>query len=199
VNPYGPTVNHLVEQFQNLPGIGRKSAERLANHILMCPKEEAQTLADAIRLVKEAIRPCSVCFNLCEKELCDICSDSRRDQHVLCIVEQPRDMMALEASGAYGGVYHILQGRISPLEGIGPEQLTLDALLRRIRRNGVREVVMATNPTLEGDGTALFISNLLASEPVKITRLARGIASGSVLEFANKEMLADALKGRQSF
>lgn len=192
-------MNRLVEQFQNLPGIGRKSAERLANHILMCPKEEAQALADAIRLVKETIRPCSVCFNLTERELCDICSDPRRDQHVLCIVEQPRDMMALEASGAYGGVYHILQGRISPLEGIGPEQLTIDALLRRIRRNGVREVVMATNPTLEGDGTALFISNLLASEQVRITRLARGIASGSVLEFANKEMLADALKGRQSF
>jgi len=199
VNPYGPTVTQLVEQFQSLPGIGRKSAERLANHILMCTAEEAHALADAIRAVKASVHPCAVCFNLCETDQCEICSDARRDQHVLCIVEQPRDMMALEASGAYGGVYHILQGRISPLEGIGPEQLTIDALIRRIRRNGVREVVMATNPTLEGDGTALFISNLLASEPVRITRLARGIASGSVLEFANKEMLADALKGRQSF
>ncbi len=115
------------------------------------------------------------------------------------MVEQPRDLISLESSGAFQGVYHVLQGRISPLEGIGPEQLTIDPLMRRIRKEGIREVVMATNPTLEGDGTALFISNLLADEPVKITRLARGIPSGSVLEFANREMLADALRGRQAF
>jgi recombination protein RecR len=165
----------------------------------MCPREKALGLADAIRTVKTTVRPCSVCFNLTEGENCQICSDARRDAKVVCVVEQPRDVISLEASGAYQGVYHVLQGRISPLEGIGPEQLTIDALLRRIRQNGIREVVMATNPTLEGDGTALFISNLLAEEPVKITRLARGIPSGSVLEFANREMLADALRGRQSF
>lgn len=199
MNPYGPAVTQLIEQFQTLPGIGRKSAERLAHHILVCTQEEAANLANAIRAVKESIRPCSMCFNLSEKEVCDICSDPRRDQQVICVVEQPRDMISLEAAGVFQGVYHILQGRISPLEGIGPEQLTIDALLRRIRKNHVREVVMATNPTLEGDGTALFISNLLEGESVKITRLARGIASGSVLEFANKEMLADALRGRQSF
>ncbi len=199
MNPYGPAVTRLVEQFQTLPGIGRKSAERLAHHVLMCSPEEAYALADAVRLVKQTVRACSVCYNLTEQDVCDICSDTRRDQQVLCVVEQPRDLLSLEAAGVFQGVYHILQGRISPLEGIGPEQLTIEPLMRRIRRNGVREVVMATNPTLEGDGTALFISNLLAAEPVKITRLARGIASGSVLEFANKEMLADALKGRQSF
>ena len=199
MNPYGPTMSRLIDEFEMLPGIGRKSAERLAHFILMCPNEKALGLADAIRTVKTTVRPCSVCFNLTEGENCQICADARRDPKVVCVVEQPRDVISLEASGAYQGVYHVLQGRISPLEGIGPEQLTIDALLRRIRQNGIREVVMATNPTLEGDGTALFISNLLADEPVKITRLARGIPSGSVLEFANREMLADALRGRQAF
>lgn len=199
MNPYGPAVTELIDQFETLPGIGRKSAERLAHYILVCSENDALGLANAIRAVKQTVRPCSICYNLSEQEVCDICSDPRRDQQMICIVEQPRDLISLEAAGVFPGVYHILQGRLSPLEGIGPEQLTIDALLRRVRKNGVREVVMATNPTLEGDGTALFISNLLAGESVKITRLARGIASGSVLEFANKEMLADALRGRQSF
>jgi recombination protein RecR len=199
VNAYGPAMSRLIDEFEMLPGVGRKSAERLAHFILMCPSEKALGLADAIRTVKTTVRPCSQCYNLTEGDVCPICSDSRRDSKVVCVVEQPRDLISLESSGAFQGVYHVLQGRISPLEGMGPEQLTIDALLRRIRREGVREVVMATNPTLEGDGTALFISSLLADEPVKITRLARGIPSGSVLEFANREMLADALRGRQSF
>jgi recombination protein RecR len=199
VNPYGPAMSRLIDEFEMLPGIGRKSAERLAHFILMCPAEKALGLAEAIRVVKATVRPCSVCYNLTEGDICHICSDSRRDQQVVCVVEQPRDLISLEASGAFHGVYHVLQGRISPLEGIGPEQLTIDALQRRIRQAGVREIVMATNPTVEGDGTALFISNILANEPVKITRLARGIPTGSVLEFANREMLADALRGRQSF
>jgi len=192
-------MSRLIDEFENLPGIGRKSAERLAHFILMCPAEKALGLAEAIRTVKTTVRPCSICYNLTEGEICHICADPRRDAHVVCVVEQPRDLISLESSGAFQGVYHVLQGRISPLEGMGPEQLTIDALQRRIRKNGVREVVMATNPTVEGDGTALFISNLLADDPVKITRLARGIPSGSVLEFANSEMLADALRGRQSF
>jgi recombination protein RecR len=199
VSAYGPAMTGLIEQFELLPGVGRKSAERLAHFILMCPPEKALGLAEAIRTVKATVRPCAICFNLTEGETCPICSDARRDQQVICVVEQPRDVISLESSGAFQGVYHVLQGRISPLEGIGPEQLTIDALLRRVRRTGTREVVMATNPTLEGDGTALFLSNLLADLPVKITRLARGIPSGSVLEFANRDMLADALRGRQSF
>jgi len=198
-HPYGPAVGNLVDQFATLPGIGRKSAERLAHHILSCSTDEALKLAEAIRAVKSSVRPCSQCFNLTEGDLCSICADPRRQRHVICIVEQPRDVTALEASGAYQGLYHVLQGRISPLEGVGPEDLTIAPLLRRVRRDGVQEVVMATNPTLEGDGTALYISNLLAGEQVRITRLARGIASGSVLEFANKEMLADALAGRREF
>jgi recombination protein RecR len=192
-------MTRLIDELEMLPGIGRKSAERLAHFLLMCPPEKALGLADAIRTVKTTVRPCSICYNLTEGETCHICGDARRDAKVVCVVEQPRDLISVESSGAFQGVYHVLQGRISPLEGIGPEQLTIDALLRRIRKEGVREVVMATNPTLEGDGTALFISNLLADEPVKITRLARGIPSGSVLEYANREMLADALRGRQSF
>lgn len=199
MSPYGPNVTRLIDQFEALPGIGRKSAERLANYILSSPRARALELADAIKAVKESVHACPECYNLTERDVCEICSDTRRDHQVLCIVEQPKDMLALEASGAYQGVYHVLQGRIAPLEGIGPEDLTIDALVKRVRKGGVREIVMATNPTLEGDGTALFISNLLASDPVKITRLARGIASGSVLEFANKDMLADALRGRQAF
>ena len=198
-HPFGPAVARLVEQFSRLPGIGKKSAERLAHHILGCPRVEAMALAEAIQNVKESIRYCQKCFNLTESELCRICSSEQRNKQVVCIVEQPRDVIALESSGAYEGVYHILQGRISPLDGIGPADLTIDALVRRVREDLVQEIVMATNPTLEGDGTALFISNLLAEHPVRITRLARGIASGSVLEFANSEMLADAMRGRQVF
>ncbi|MBW3540491.1 MAG: recombination mediator RecR [Planctomycetes bacterium] len=196
---YGPAVDRLIDEFALLPGIGRKTAERLTHYILAVGRDKALGLADAIRAVKDSVRPCEVCFNLTETPTCRICGDPRRDRQVVCVVERPRDVMALEASGAYQGVYHVLGGRISPLEGVGPEDLTLDALVRRVRRDGVRELVMATNPTLEGDGTALFISNLLSGDAVRITRLARGIASGSVLEFANREMLADALRGRQEF
>jgi recombination protein RecR len=199
VNLYGPAVTNLTEQFAKLPGVGKKSAERLMHHLLRSSPQEALALAEAIRLVKETVHPCPVCFNLTEGEVCSICNDSRRDPTLLCIVEQPRDMLALEAACSFQGQYHILQGRISPLDGINPENLTIEPLMKRIKRQGVKEIVMATNPTLEGDGTALFISNLLEGTGIKITRLARGIASGSVLEFANKEMLADALRGRQSF
>ncbi len=198
-HPYGPAVANLIEQFAALPGIGRKTAERLTHHILSCSTEEALKLADAVRDVKAAIRRCRVCFNLTEHEVCDICSDPRRNRESVCVVEQPRDVTALESASVFHGLYHVLGGRISPLEGVGPEDLTLSALVRRVRNDGVKEIVMATNPTLEGDGTALYISNLLENEPVRITRLARGIASGSVLEFANREMLADALRGRQEF
>jgi recombination protein RecR len=189
----------LVEEFAKLPGIGRKSAERLAYHVLRIHKTEALALVDAIRNVKENVHYCRVCYNLAEAEECTICTDPRRDQGLLCVVEQPRDLIALEQAGTYRGLYHVLLGRLAPLEGIGPEQLTLDALVDRVRAGKFHEVIMGTNPTLEGDGTALYVSNLLADYPVEITRLARGITTGSVLEFANKEILADALAGRQKF
>jgi recombination protein RecR len=198
-HPFGPAVARLINQFATLPGIGRKTAERLAHHILSCEEKEALELAEAIREVKANIRQCSVCFNLTDQEQCEICRDPRRDRTSICVVETPKDVTILERASAFGGTYHVLGGRISPLDGIGPEKLTIDALVKRVKRDGVTELIMATNPTLEGDGTALFISNVLNGLPVRITRLARGIATGSVLEFANKEMLADALRGRQLF
>lgn len=189
----------LVDEFAKLPGIGKKSAERLTYYILRIHRNEAMALADAIRNVKDNVQYCRRCYNLAEADECVICRDRSRQTGVLCVVEQPRDLMALEQSGVYRGLYHVLLGRIAPLEGIGPEQLTIDALVRRVREEGFTEVIMATNPTVEGDGTALHVSNLLGDIPVRITRLARGITTGSVLEFANKEILADAMTGRQAF
>jgi recombination protein RecR len=193
------SVNVLVNEFAKLPGIGKKSAERLTYHILRVHRTEALALADAIRNVKDNVRYCRTCYNLAEGEECSICRDPRRERDLLCVVEQPRDLMALEQTGVYRGLYHVLLGRISPLDGIGPDQLMIEGLVRRVRAGGFRELIMATNPTVEGDGTALYISNQLADFPVPITRLARGITSGSVLEFANKEILTDAMAGRQKF
>lgn len=191
------SVMHMIDQLSRLPGIGRKSAERMAYHILRINKAEALELADSIRHVRENVRYCEVCFNLAEETRCKICQDTRRDERLLCVVQQPRDLIALEQSGTYNGQYHVLLGRIAPLENIGPEQLTIDQLVKRVAEGDFSEVIMATNPTVEGDGTALHISNLLADYDVKITKLARGITPGSILEFTNKEVLADAMSGRQ--
>jgi recombination protein RecR len=193
------SVTKLIEQLAKLPGIGRKSAERLTYHLLRVSTAEALALADCIREVKENVRYCKTCFNLSETDECEICRDPRRNRAILCVVEQPRDLIALEGAGTYKGLYHVLLGRIAPLDGMGPDQLTIEALVNRVRTGEFKEVIMATNPTLEGDGTALFISQQLAEYPVELTRLARGITTGSVLEFANKEILTDALSGRQKF
>jgi recombination protein RecR len=194
-------VDRLIQTLGRLPGIGPKSAERLAHHLLKCPPEEALALADSIRDARERIHHCAVCFNLteAEHERCTICRDGRRDGSVVCVVETPRDLMALERSHSFGGVYHVLLGRLAPLQGVGPDQLTLGALVQRAESGGVAEVILATNPTLEGDGTALLVAERLAPTGVQVTRLARGLASGGSLEFANKEMLADAFEGRQKF
>lgn len=192
-------IARLTHELGKLPGIGPKTAERLTHHLLAAPRGEVLTLADALRAVKDSVHLCRRCCQLTEHEFCSICTDPTRDHTVLCVVERPRDMMALERAGTYRGLYHVLHGRIAPLENLGPEHLTLDRLEDRVRTEGVKELIMATNPTMEGDGTALYISSLLASTGVRITRLARGVASGSVLEFANALMLADALAGRQSF
>jgi recombination protein RecR len=194
-------LDRLIEAFGRLPGIGAKSAERLAHHILKCPAEEALALAEALREVKERVHHCRNCFHLTEsaEELCSICRDPGRDHSIVCVVEQSRDLQAVERAGTYRGVYHVLLGRLAPLQGVGPDQLTVDALEIRVRTGGVVEVIMATNPNLEGDGTAMLVANRLTDLGVSISRLARGLASGSVLEFANKEMLADALSGRQRF
>lgn len=193
---YSESMVQLIDAFATLPGIGRKSAERLAYHVLRSDPAEVLPLADAIQRVKQKVRRCSRCYNMAEADLCDICRDPARDTAVVCVVEQPKDLLAIERVGTYRGVYHVLHGRLAPLDGIGPDELTIDALERRVRQGTVNEVIMATNPNLEGDGTALFLSNLLAPTGVTITRLARGLASGSVIEFANVAMLGDALDGR---
>jgi recombination protein RecR len=193
------SVGNLINELNKLPGIGKKSAERLAYHILRVHASEALALAEAIRRVKENVRYCKICYNLSEEETCSICRDPKRRQDQLCVVEQPRDLIVLEQTGVYHGLYHVLLGRLAPLDGIGPEQLTIDALVRRVRNGAFQELIMATNPTTEGDGTALYISNLLSELPIRVTRLARGITSGSVLELANREILTDALLGRQAF
>lgn len=187
----------LVDCFAELPGIGRKTAERLSYHVLRMPTAEALAFADAIRAVKEKLHPCRVCFNLAEDETCDICRDPRRDRTLLCVVEQVRDLLALEQAGSYRGLYHVLQGRVAPLENAGPERLTIDALVNRVRDGGVREVIMGTTPNVEGDGTALLVARRLEGLPVTLTRLARGLTVGASLEQANRDMLADAMAGRQ--
>lgn len=187
----------LIDCFAELPGIGRKSAERLAYHVLRMPREEALAFSDALRAVKENLRPCRICFNLAEAEECGICRDARRDRSTLCVVEQVRDLLALEQTGSYRGLYHVLQGRVAPLDGSGPETLTIDPLVARIRQGGVREVIMATTPNVEGDATALIVVQRLDGLPVEITRLARGLTVGAALEQANRDMLTDALAGRR--
>jgi recombination protein RecR len=188
-----------MQELGKLPGIGPKTAERLTHHLLSADREQVLALADALRAIKENVRLCRQCHNLTEGELCSLCSDARRDPSVVCVVEQPRDLTALERAGAYRGLYHVLHGRLAPLDNMGPERLTVDSLLRRVQEGTIKEVIMATNPTLEGDGTALYISSLLAPLGVRITRLARGLPSGSGLEFANSQMLADAFEGRRAF
>jgi recombination protein RecR len=189
----------LTEELGKLPGIGPKTAERLTHFLLGAGRKQVLDLADALRAIVEQVGRCRQCCNLTEGELCSLCRDPKRDPSVICVVEQPRDLAALERTASFRGLYHVLHGRLAPLEEIGPEQLTVDQLLRRVQQGGVKELIMATNPTLEGDGTALYISSLLAGTGVKITRLARGLPSGSVLEFANNQMLVDALEGRRTF
>jgi recombination protein RecR len=191
-------IARLTHELGKLPGIGPKTAERLTHHLLAADRGEVLALSDALRAIKEQVRTCRQCFNLTEGELCSICRDPKRDASVICVVELAKDLTVLERVGTFRGHYHVLGGRLAPLENVGPDQLTIDALVRRVRQGGIHEIIMATNPTLEGDGTALFISNVLADTGVPITRLARGLPSGSVLEFANTQMLADALEGRRS-
>jgi recombination protein RecR len=192
-------IGKLVQELTKLPGIGPKSAERIAHFLLAGDRRNAVLLADALKAVAEQVRPCRECFNLTDADLCPVCADPRRDAGMICVVETPRDLSILERAGNYRGRYHVLGGRLAPLDNLGPDQLTFDPLLKRVQAGGVREVILATSPTMEGDGTALFASNLLAGTGVAVTRLARGLPSGSSLELANAQMLADALDGRRTF
>ena len=183
-------------EFGRLPGIGSRTAERLAYHILKQPADEAMKLAEAINDVKTRIRYCERCYNLSENELCNICQNQQRDQSIICVVEQHKDLINLEETGKCNWVYHVLLGHLAPLEGITPDDLTIKDLIKRVRSGNVSEIVMATNPNLDGDGTALYISSMLSGQKVKITRLARGLPSGGSIEFANKEVLSEAIQGR---
>lgn len=185
-------------EFEKLPGIGPRSAERLAFHILKSGKDEALALAAALRDVKEQVRHCRVCYNLTEADPCEICADPRRDQAVVFVVEQPKDVMLLEATGLIHGVYHVLMGHIAPLDGIEPGDLTIDALLTRVKKGGIAEIVIATNPTMEGEGTALHLKSVLSSYKLKVTQLARGLPTGSQLEYATPAVLRDAIEGRRA-
>ena len=196
---HGGVIQDLLEELTKLPGIGPKSAERIAHFLLSGDRRSAVSLANALRAVAEKVRPCRECFNLTDGEVCPVCADPRRDAGIVCVVESPRDVGSFERAGNFRGRYHVLGGRLAPLDGMGPDRLTFAALAERVRRGGVREVILATSPTLEGDGTALFASNLLAGTGVTVSRLARGLPSGASLELANAQMLADALEGRRAF
>jgi recombination protein RecR len=196
---YTQSIQNLMNELARLPGIGMRSAERIAFHLLKQNPEDALQLADAIRDVKTRIKHCSICYNLTEQDPCSICADPSRDQGVVCIVEQPKDLLALESTGLYKGVYHVLLGRISPLEDVEPGDLTIEPLMQRLASGTIREIIMGTNPTMEGDGTALYIQSLAGGRfpNVQLTRLARGLPAGSSIEYANKNILADAISGRQ--
>jgi recombination protein RecR len=189
-------LENLVAQLTRLPGVGTRTAHRLAFHLLRVPSEEGLALADAIREAKERIGFCRECGNLTEEELCPICQDARRDRTVICVVEQPADLVSLERTREYRGLYHVLGGALSPIDGVEPAHLRIDELVRRVERDGVEEVVLATNPTLTGEATATFIADRLRGN-VRVTRLASGLPVGSDLEYADEVTLGRALSGRR--
>lgn len=189
-------LNKLIEQFEHLPGIGSKTAQRLAYYVLNMPKAQAKEFASAILEAQEKIKYCQVCCNFTDSELCPICSSGSRDKSVICVVENPRDSIAIENTHEFKGTYHVLHGAMSPLNGIGPEQLCIKQLLARLNDGTVKEVIMATNPTVEGETTAMYISRLLKPLGVKVTRLAYGIPVGGDLEYADEVTLVHALEGR---
>ena len=194
-----------MEELTKLPGIGRRGAERLAFHVLKSEPEEAVRLAESIRAVKESVRHCTFCFSLCDVSPCPICASERRDRTRVLVVEQPKDLIALEETRMYNGLYHVLMGRLSPLDGVGPGDLTIDRLLARVDDPGanagsieVEEVILGLNPTVEGDGTGLYLAQELKARGVSVSRLARGLPTGGSLEYANKAVLADAIQGRHA-
>ena len=192
-------VARLVEALSKLPGIGPKSAHRLTYHILDSPDEEARTLAEAIVALKEKIRLCSTCFNVTDCDPCVICRDSARDSSRVCVVERPSDIVPLERTGKYKGLYHVLHGSISPAQGIGPEQLKVRELLTRLENGAVKEVILATNPNLEGETTAMYLRRVVTSPDIRVSRLARGLPFGAELEYADDMTLSQAIEGRQEF
>lgn len=196
MNYFPNALDTLIDKFAALPGIGRKSAQRLAFHVLSLPEEEAMAFSAAIADAKRTIRCCSVCQNLTDQEICSICSSPKRDQSVICVVAEPRDVLSFERGREYDGVYHVLHGVLSPMRHIGPDDIRIQELVKRVAAGGVNEVIMATNPDTEGEATAMYLSRLLKPFEVKVSRLAYGIPVGSNLEFADEATLLRALNGR---
>ncbi|MEX0817284.1 MAG: recombination mediator RecR [Gaiellales bacterium] len=193
---FSPLVENLISQLSRLPGVGTRTAQRLTFHLLRVPQEEALALADAIREAKERIGFCRECGNLTEEELCAICNDTRRDRSLVCVVEQPADLLSLERTHEYRGLYHVLGGALSPLDGVEPEHLRIDELLGRVERNGIEEVVLATNPNMTGEATAAYLADRLRGR-TRVTRLASGLPVGGDLEYADEVTLGRALTGRR--
>ena len=194
---FPPALENLVEQFAKLPGVGVKSAQRLAFHVLSMPEDEAAAFAQAILTAKSTIHCCPVCQNLTDGELCPVCASDSRDKTTICVVSEPRDVLSIERSREYHGVYHVLHGALSPMNRVGPDDLRIRELLSRVSQGGVREVIMATNPDTEGEATAMYLSRLLRPLEVRVTRLAYGIPVGSQLEYADEVTLLRALEGRR--
>ena len=193
------SVYRLTREFNKLPGIGPKSAQRLAYHVLRTPEEQARQLAEAILTVKQEIKLCSICFNVTNSDPCPICRNDQRDRNKICVIEQPQDIPALEHIGIYKGLYHVLHGAISPTDGVGPDELKISGLIQRLQGGEVQEVILATNPNLEGEQTAMYLSQMISSLGIKITRLARGLPFGTDLEYADDVTLTRAIEGRQEF
>lgn len=196
---FSPVFLNLLEELQRLPGIGKKSAQRIALYLLKRPKNEALHLSKAIEAVKERVRSCSRCFNITEDKICFICRDERRDSTLLCVVEEAGDVIAFERTGEFKGRYHILGGALSPLDGRGPEDLKIQELLERLKGEKVQEVILATNPNVEGEATAIYLSKIMNSLNVRVTRIARGLPVGSDLDYADEVTLVRALEGRREF
>jgi len=199
VIPAAEAINRLIQEFNKLPGIGPKSAQRIAFYLLRASDEQSRLLAEAILSLKQKITLCSTCFNVTESDPCPICRNDQRDHSQICIVEQPQDILALEHTGIYHGRYHVLHGAISPTEGIGTEDIRIRELLNRLQDGSVKEVILATNPTLEGEQTAMYLSQLISPLGIKVTRLARGLPFGTELEYADDVTLTRAIEGRQEF
>ncbi|MEW6188753.1 MAG: recombination mediator RecR [Actinomycetota bacterium] len=194
---YVTPVANLIEELSKLPGIGPKSAQRLAFYMLKAPPADVKKLAEAILKVKEKIKFCKICFNVTDEEICQYCRDTERDRSIICVVEEPRDIVALEKTGEFKGLYHVLQGAISPIEGISPEDIKIGELLKRLKGQEVKEVVIATNPNIEGEATAMYLAKLIKPLGVKVTRIASGLPVGGDLEYADEVTLGKALEGRR--
>ena len=194
---YTPALQKLIDELGKLPGVGPKSAQRIAFHLIKLPEQDALSLANAIQEAKQKVRFCEKCFNMSDEAICEICSDTQRDSSLVCVVEEPRDIIALERTREYKGLYHVLQGAINPIDGIGPEQLKIRELLERLKGNTLQEVILCTNPNIEGEATAMYLAKLIEPLGIQVSRIASGLPVGGDLEYADELTLGRALEGRR--